>query len=377
MVYALLAALAACATANACSVPVFRYALERWAADPFQVAVLHRGELTDDDAKAFIQALEAASEAEPNYANVSVSPVNLDEPLPKMLEEALTDEDRAATAPLAVAIYPYNPIVAWRGTPTASAAAQLLDSPLRRTIAREILKGASAVWVLVESGDQEKDDAALALLRENLKTMEGELELPDVTPMDREQYMTGEGPELSLSFSVVQLKKGDAEEAAFRSMLLNSEELPEEPGPIAYPLFGQGRCLAAFHGDMLKLEEMGAACAFLVGMCSCQVKAYNPGVDMLFSAGWGYYIFDNYVVDETLPELMSTAMVLPETQEEGEIDASELSQSDVQSETEPASDASSGSGGSSRLSVTVLLTVAASAAGIAIASAILRKRGEG
>ena len=32
--------------AEACSVPVFRYALERWQADPYEVFVFHRGPLT-------------------------------------------------------------------------------------------------------------------------------------------------------------------------------------------------------------------------------------------------------------------------------------------------------------------------------------------
>ena len=35
------------ATASACSVPVFRYALEHWPADPFQITVFHRGTMND------------------------------------------------------------------------------------------------------------------------------------------------------------------------------------------------------------------------------------------------------------------------------------------------------------------------------------------
>ena len=31
----------------ACSVPVYRYALERWWPDPYEVIVFHRGELTE------------------------------------------------------------------------------------------------------------------------------------------------------------------------------------------------------------------------------------------------------------------------------------------------------------------------------------------
>ena len=32
---------------GACSVPVYRYALERWAADPYAAVIYHKGELTE------------------------------------------------------------------------------------------------------------------------------------------------------------------------------------------------------------------------------------------------------------------------------------------------------------------------------------------
>ena len=53
------------ASAWACSVPVFRYALEHWVADPFQLVVFHRGELTPAQ-RAQVQALK------PERANTTV-----------------------------------------------------------------------------------------------------------------------------------------------------------------------------------------------------------------------------------------------------------------------------------------------------------------
>ena len=45
------------AVAQACNIPVFRYALERWQPDSCEVIVFHRGKLTaDDDVQ--VQALE-------------------------------------------------------------------------------------------------------------------------------------------------------------------------------------------------------------------------------------------------------------------------------------------------------------------------------
>ena len=46
--------------AEACSVPVFRYALERWKASPYEVLVYHRGKLAGQDKKQ-VTALEHAA----------------------------------------------------------------------------------------------------------------------------------------------------------------------------------------------------------------------------------------------------------------------------------------------------------------------------
>ena len=74
MVAALISLVSATVT-NACSVPVFRYALERWQPDTFQALVLHRGSLSDEQ-KELIDALER-SEGK-NRANVELVTVDLD-----------------------------------------------------------------------------------------------------------------------------------------------------------------------------------------------------------------------------------------------------------------------------------------------------------
>ena len=39
------------ASAHTCSIPVFRYALERWIPGPYEVLVYHRGPLSEADRK--------------------------------------------------------------------------------------------------------------------------------------------------------------------------------------------------------------------------------------------------------------------------------------------------------------------------------------
>ena len=59
---ALICATSVSAVAIACNVPVFRYALERWPADPYEVFVLHEGAL-DAEAQQQLQQLRMASSA--------------------------------------------------------------------------------------------------------------------------------------------------------------------------------------------------------------------------------------------------------------------------------------------------------------------------
>src|SRR5258707_1791889 len=69
-----LCALALAGEARACSVPVFRYALERWKPSPYPVHVFHRGPLSESQ-KATLAKLE--DPAVP--VNLKLSVVDLDE----------------------------------------------------------------------------------------------------------------------------------------------------------------------------------------------------------------------------------------------------------------------------------------------------------
>ncbi len=57
------------ARAFACSTPVFRYALERWPADPYEIVVTHRGAL-EGEAKQASDALDAAYRDAEETANI-------------------------------------------------------------------------------------------------------------------------------------------------------------------------------------------------------------------------------------------------------------------------------------------------------------------
>src|SRR5439155_27174773 len=66
----------------------------------------------------------------------------------------------------------------WAGPLKAETVSALLDSPARRKIADGLLRGDSAVWVLLECGDAVRDEAAVDVLSAELKELETHLRLP-------------------------------------------------------------------------------------------------------------------------------------------------------------------------------------------------------
>jgi len=94
----------------------------------------------------------------------------------------------------------------------------LIDSAGRKELARRIIAGDSAVWVLVEGGKREADDAAAELLTKRLSLIESAAELPAIDPNDPSSRI-GPGPTLQAKFSVLKIRRDDSAEAAFIAML--------------------------------------------------------------------------------------------------------------------------------------------------------------
>ena len=126
--------------ATACSVPVFRYALENWEPDQLTVAVLHKGPLSEEHQSLVVQ-MEAATEAD-EQVNLRIHPIDVavehpegsaeafhasqwrDEPLPQLLVYFTND------AP--------QPQLAWSGPMNEPNVAGLLASPARQQVVETV-----------------------------------------------------------------------------------------------------------------------------------------------------------------------------------------------------------------------------------------------
>ncbi|MBY0523923.1 MAG: hypothetical protein K2R98_11025 [Gemmataceae bacterium] len=286
----LLLLLVATAPAPACSVPVFRYALERWAPDTYEVIVFHRGELNEDGRKC-VKELEKAGR-EGGHANLEVTLVDVDKESDEALLGLWKAQDQDTKLPWMVLRMPKTvkkqPTL-WSGKLESAAVAMLLDSPVRRQIAERVLKGESAVWVLLECGDKDRDDAAAKLLDDHLKNMPKALKLPELKANDpNDRIERGpDAPELRIAFSLLRLSRKDAAEQPLVQMLLRVEDdLLDLKEPLAFPVFGRGRALYALFEKGITEENIKDACAFVIGPCGCEVKRLNPGTDLFMTANW-------------------------------------------------------------------------------------------
>jgi len=295
----------------ACQVPVFRYALERWNPDQYRLLVLTDGPLNDSQRMA-LKKLDGTPEVPAGVRlkihDVSASKDTQARRLWKMYGKG--------SGPLMVALYPERSSVdaeqvAFTSSISDSDVSIVMNSPVRDQIIRNLSDGHSAVWILVESGDAEKDQAALQTLQAQLEKDREWLKLPSPEEMEiSADLLASTKIRLEIQFSVVSVKKDNPQEKFLVDCLLNSEsDLRGFDEPIAFPVFGRGRVLYAVVGQGIAADTIRKASAFIVGPCSCQVKEQNPGFDLLLSCNWADMVGETFI-SEPIPEENSEPRLL-------------------------------------------------------------------
>ncbi len=285
------------ASVTACSVPVFRYALERWWPDVYPAKVVFTGELS--------QAEQELAErlGPPDYDSEFIANVY-----------ARTQRVETAESPYPVLTVQFPPPIErtlWSGRLTKDAVDKLLDSPVRTEIRKRVLSGQSAVFLFVEGKNAETNAAALTVLTNELAMLEKEMQLPDIAPHDRAAVLDGSyGPELKIDFSVIQLQRDDpAEEILINNLLEIDEEFTKIEEPAVYAVFGRGRALPPLIGEYIVPEIIQDVCFYIVGQCSCEIKAQNIGFDLLVNGNWDAALMGEIYSDHELPPLTG---VMPE-----------------------------------------------------------------
>ena len=291
----LLCAVVSTPPARACDIPVFRYAMEHWAPDPYEVILFHRTPL-DDEVREAISRLQTRTANGDLSINLLFRRVDLAEPMDPSTQQLWQRQSASALPWMVVRYAPaaQSEEAVWSGPFEVATVERLVDSPLRREIGRRLLDGQSAVWVLLESGDRTRDDQAARRLRARLREAAEQLQLPVPSDDGSSDSEAAEVLDLWIEFSMVRLSRNDSAEQLLVAMLLHSEyDLRLSTQVMAFPIFGRGRALYALVGDGIDDANIRQACAFIVGACSCQIKELCPGRDLLMAVDWGSLLDDD------------------------------------------------------------------------------------
>lgn len=295
----------------ACQVPVFRFALERWEADAYSIVIVPgtNGKLTaeEEEVRKYLE-----SKGNPASGNTNLT--------------VRVDTESMGGSPGATIRLSYPPGSTggklppiWSGLLTTANAEILVDSPARREVVTRLLKGESAVWILIESGNKEKDDRAAAEIEKAFVKAEAKLKIPDgvltveearkISPadgIDSDDALRSKIP-LKIDFSLIRVSRDDPAESVFREMLLHMEDDLGEfrNEPMVFPVFGRGRALEPLIARGINHANVFEHTSYFCGACSCEIKKQNPGIDLLISANWEAAISGNEViVEKSLPPLM-------------------------------------------------------------------------
>lgn len=291
----------------ACSVPVFRYALEHWRPDAYIAYVFYSGELTPEE-QLIVESLEPKGLDGLRTANLLVRAVNVLEDstveIQKILEEHPTESYPWVVVQTPPKVGP--PQTVWQGELNSSNVALVMDSPARKLINQKLTHQESVVWVFLESGRKEIDDLAFQILTTQIELLERTLKLPEIEEADLED-LSVDPAALKISFSAIRISRDDPKEQVLTEMLLRVEPDLKDPQymdePMVFPVFGRGRALYAILGQGIVPKVIEETGHFLTGACQCTVKSQNPGVDLIMNLDWDQHVVPIESIDEELPPL--------------------------------------------------------------------------
>lgn len=264
--------------ACACTIPVFRYALDRWEADKFHL-VLPAGVAQDTAVQDLLRPMRANGKANLEMATSQ-------DPAVKVAElRSSRNSDQ----------------VVWSGSLDKNSLDALLDSPVRQKIVEHILAGDSAIWIIADSGAP-LDTAAAEHVEKRLKFLEQVAALPIQDPDDPDSQL-GPGPPLKLKFTTLRIRRDDpAEKPLLRMLTGPNGDIDPNTTSFAAAVFGRGRVLGAWPLEVLDDASLEDASMFLVGRCGCRLKNQNPGWDILLNVDWEKMLMSAVRTDATAIE---------------------------------------------------------------------------
>jgi hypothetical protein len=140
----------------------------------------------------------------------------------------------------------------------------IIDSPLRRKIAGELMEGKLCVLLYLKTGNPVKDESGLQTMKKSIAS----------SPFGN-------------IISMIELDRNSMVENHFVSMLLNCEaDLKDINEPMLFGIFGRFRVLEPLLAKGISNENIKLMIDFFTADCSCVIKDNLPGISILYNGIW-------------------------------------------------------------------------------------------
>ena len=186
----------------------------------------------------------------------------------------------------------------------------MLDSPKRGKLAEQLSEGKQGVLVTL-------------LGRSGKENTEARTAVRDVVAVADER---------GLDVAVMEVSRSDPAEQWFVRQLLSIEDdLKDIPRPMVFGAFGRGYVVPPYVGKGITVRNLSDLVAFINGPCACEIKAANPGTDLLTDWNWDAHLAGWAGGTESQPQF-----VIFDVEEEEEPDGEPVVQMPLLSDTEGA-----------------------------------------
>ncbi len=252
------------ANAFACDTPVYDYTIHNWPRAPYQMRYFHDGDAAQDSE--VNAALRAAAGGDANVTFEVVDVRQIGSPANRRVWERHSSAD----LPLYVLTTPRG-LDLYAGDLDAPTLKVIIRSPKRRRLA-EMLAGGKHGAMVVLMGHNAAENSAVR---------------------DVVKQVAESAKDAGCELGVVEVNRSDAAERWFvRQLLLVEDDLSEIPGAMVFGAFGRGYVLPPYLGKGITKANLQHLVDFINGPCSCDVKAANPGVDLLTDWDWEAHLAD-------------------------------------------------------------------------------------
>ncbi len=283
-----------------CTIPVFRYAQINWQLDSYNLDIIFSDSLKKEHIR-LLDELKAKSYEGDSTININIKYVDINKTF-------IDKKININNLPILNLYFPRskrNKSIIWSGKLSKDNLNNIINSPARSELLKYLKSENVAVFLFLESGNEELDKKYYLILEKQLKILSESLSLPDsafnvnglpITEVDNHYF--------KIKFSIVKIPRNNIQEQIFNSILLKTEpDLKYFKSPIIYPVFGRGRMLYGLVGKGINIKNIKYACNSLLQWCSCTIKEENHGNDLLLFSDWQKSFDTIQYISEPIPNL--------------------------------------------------------------------------